>query len=450
MNPEKRQQVMSIIHAALAAVDPAAAIRRSIARLCADGPGASDCLQLHSGPAGCPLRYPLDRYRQIHVIGAGKAGAAMAAALEELLGDRLSSGIVIVKEGYTAPTRSVRLVEASHPVPDRRGLAATRQIMELAAGAGPDDLVIALISGGASALLTAPVDSVTLADLQSTTDALLRCGATINEFNTVRKHLSQVKGGRLGQLVAPATLLTLVISDVVGSPLDIIGSGPTVPDPSTFSAALEVIARYQLEDQIPASVLAHLHQARCETPKPGDPLFDRVHTTIIAGNELAASAAVDRARQLGYHTMLLTTFLQGQAREVGVVMAAIAQEIRHHGRPLTPPACIVAGGETTVTVRGAGRGGRNQELALAAAIHLDGLENAAIIGLATDGTDGPTPAAGAWAGGATVRRATALGLSAARYLADNDAYTFFHRLDDLIVTGPTNNNVNDLALIFVW
>ena len=441
----KRKQVQTIIDATLAAVDPAAALLRHLT-LHGD--------QLHLAPSrasrGAGRHYDLTRYQEITVIGAGKASAPMALAVEQLLGKRIAAGLVLVKHGYTVPTGRVRLIEAGHPVPDRAGLDGAREIIALAQRAGPDDLVIALISGGASALLTAPVPAITLADLQATTGALLRCGATINEINTVRKHLSRVMGGQLARLVAPATLLTLVVSDVVGSPLDIIGSGPTVPDPSTFADALAIVARYSLADQLPPPVLAHLRHGAPETPKPGDPLFERVQTEIIASNELAAAAALDKARELGFNTLLLSTYIEGEARQVGRVVAAIAKELRHHGRPLAPPACIVAGGETTVTVRGSGRGGRNQELALAASIPLDGLENLAIISLATDGTDGPTDAAGAWIDGSTVQRGRALGLSAADYMANNDSYHYLSQLGDLIITGPTNTNVNDIILIFIW
>lgn len=438
-----RDRAMELIDAALAAVEPAAAVRRHLTL-------AGDRLRL----AG--REYDLNRLENVYVIGAGKASGAMAAAVEGLLGDRVSEGIVLVKGGYTAATRRIRLVEAGHPIPDRAGLEGAQEIMALAERAGRGDLVVALISGGGSALLTCPVEGVTLADLRMTTDALLRSGATIKEFNTVRKHLSQVKGGKLARMVAPAPLMSLVVSDVVGSPLDTIASGPTVPDTTTFADALMVLERYGLEDQVPRSVLDYLresasagHDGESETPKPGDPIFDWVCTEIIASNELAASAAVTRAKELGFNALLLSTFIEGEARAVGSVMAGIAREVRQSGRPVAPPACIVAGGETTVTVRGDGQGGRNQELALAAALAIDGLDRTMVVGLATDGTDGPTDAAGAWVDGSTVQRGEALGLSAVGYLANNDAYNYFRQLGDLIVTGPTNTNVNDLILILV-
>ncbi len=436
-NDPQRRDAMAVLHAALAAVDPAAAVRRHLTR-------QGDHLFLDG------RSYRLGDYRRILVLGAGKASGPMAFAVEELLFDRQPQGLVIVKEGYTVPTRCIELVEASHPIPNGFGLAASRRIMALADAADENDLVIVLVSGGASALLVCPVEGVSLQEIQVSTDVLLRAGATISELNAVRKRLSQVKGGRLARLAAPATVLTLVVSDVVGSPLDIIGSGPTVPDRSTYDDALEVVRIHGVHDQLPPAVIDALQGKRSEAPKPGDPAFARVQNAIIASNELAAEAAVRCAEELGYATMLLSTFVQGEAREVGRVIAGIVQEIRHRGRPLTPPACIVSGGETTVTVRGTGRGGRNQELALAAAIALDGQENAAIIGLATDGTDGPTDAAGAWADGTTVRRAALRGLRASDYLANNDSYHFFDSLGDLIVTGPTNTNVNDLTLAFVW
>ncbi len=428
--------VQAIIQSALAAVDPAAAMRRA--------------LQL-DGETLCAgdRNYRLAEYAQIYVIGAGKASGAMAAALEVLLGDRLTAGLVAVKYGYTAPTTRVKLLEAGHPVLDAAGLAATREIMALAGRATAGDLVIALISGGGSALLEAPLDGVSLADLQATTEALLACGATINELNAVRKQLSQVKGGKLAQLVAPAALLTLVVSDVVGSPLEVIASGPTVPDGSTPADALAVLGRYELRGRVPGSVLRTL-EALDASPAGGPaPRFDHAQTLVIASNEQAALAAERKAQKLGLNTLLLSTYLEGEAREVARVMAGIAKEIRHHNRPVAAPACVIAGGETTVTLRGTGRGGRNQELALAAALALDGLEGVAVVCLATDGSDGPTDAAGACATGDTIARGRALGLAAADYLANNDSYAFFAQLGDLIVTGPTNTNVNDLILIIV-
>ncbi|MFL7810831.1 MAG: glycerate kinase, partial [Anaerolineae bacterium] len=279
----------------------------------------------------------------------------------------------------------------------------------------------------------------------------LRCGATINEINAVRKHCSQIKGGQLARAAYPATVIALLLSDVVGNPLDVIASGPTVPDTSTFAEAQAVIDRYQIEDVLPHSIRAHLRDGLegrvAETPKAGDPAFERIRTTVIGSNAIAARAARAEAEAMGYHTLLLSTYIEGEAREVAKVFAAVGKSLVAEGWPLSLPACVIAGGETTVTVRGDGKGGRNQELALAAAIALQGWEGVTLVTLATDGTDGPTDAAGAIVDGETVMRAQALDLPAGDYLSRNDAYTFFDRLNDLIRTGPTNTNVNDLVFV---
>lgn len=440
-NRAQREIALDVLAAALAAVDPTSAVRAALRR-------EGDIL--HVGERS----YDLRRYQRVLCVGGGKAGASMALAVEEVLGDRLAAGAVNVKYGHTAPLRVVQLTEAGHPIPDEAGVRGTRAMIELLRGAGEGDLVIAVISGGGSALIEAPVEGVTLADVQRLTELMLRSGATINEMNAVRKHLSQVKGGRLAALAAPAELITLLLSDVVGSPLDVIASGPTVPDTSTFADAAAVFDRYGLWEQAPTSIVAELRAGlagdRPETPKPGDPLFERTNNLVVASNEQAAAAAVERARAHGLNALLLSTFVEGEAREVAKVLAAIAREERRSGQPLPRPACIVLGGETTVTVRGNGKGGRNQEMALAAAFRLAGLEDVLVVCAATDGTDGPTDAGGAVADGTTIARARALGLDPARALAENDAYPLLAALGDLILTGPTNTNVNDLALVFAF
>lgn len=438
--------VARIMAAALAAVEPGAAVRRSLRR---EGD------RLYAGARG----YDLARYDRAFIVGAGKAGAPMAAAVAELLDDRLAGGVVIVK-GYdepgdpASPDPRVALMAAGHPIPDERGLAGARRMRELLAGLTERDLVIALISGGGSALLTLPVPGVGLADLRALTAALLGCGASINEINTLRKHLDQLKGGGLARTLAPATLITLVLSDVVGSPLDVIASGPTVPDPTSFADAYAVLERYDIAVAAPQAILAHLRAglagAAPETPKPGDLCFARAETIVVGSNAHAAEAAIAAARAEGLNALLLTTYLQGEAREVGRALAAIVRELAAHDRPLARPACIVAGGETTVTLRGAGAGGRNQELALAAALDLDGLVDIALIALATDGGDGPTDAAGAVVTGATLDRARSAGLDPLARLARNDAYPFFAALGDLLRPGPTETNVNDLVLLFAF
>lgn len=444
MNPQifdPRQVAWQTIQAALKAVDPAMAVKNYFA-------GQAEIVAKIKATPG-----------RIIVVGAGKAGAPMAAAVSEIFGDQIAAGQVIVKYGYSLPESQTRhlkfkIVEARHPVPDEAGLMAASEIARLLQSTNENDTVLCLISGGGSALLTLPAVGLQLSDLQATTESLLAAGATINQFNTVRKHLSAVKGGGLARMAAPAALYALVLSDVVGDPLEVIASGPTVPDPTTFADAWAIVEQYQLQTSLPQAVIRHL-QAGCDgdvpdTPKPGAPLFQRVHNAIIGSNRIAAEAAVDAARAAGFKAQLLTTFIEGEAREVGKVMAGLAKGLARDEGPIRRPACLVLGGETTVILKGDGQGGRNQEMALAAAIALEGWSNTLIACLATDGTDGPTDAAGAFADGETVGRARAKGLNAVDFLNRNDAYNFFAALDELIVTGPTNTNVNDLTLILAW
>ena len=404
--------------------------------------------------------YNLGQIRRVLLVGAGKAGAPMAQAAAAILGEHLSQGLVIVKEGYTDQSNQLppyTVIEAGHPVPDERGVQGAQRIRELLGQAQADDLVICLISGGGSALLVSPVEGVSLADLQDLTGALLSCGASINEINTLRKHLEQLKGGGLARLAAPAQVAALALSDVIGDPLEVIASGPTSPDPSTFQEAMDILKRYGLLEKAPSGVLAHLRRglagAASETPKAEDKIFANVHNVIIGSNRQAALAALEMARSVGYNTLLLTTALQGEARQAGRFLAAIAREISISGQPLSKPACLIAGGETTVTLsssaaQGGSLGGRNQELALGAASDLAGLPGVLLVTLATDGGDGPTDAAGAAVTGETLQRARQLGLDPQDFLERNDAYHFFERLGDLLKTGPTNTNVNDLTFIF--
>ncbi|MBI4280532.1 MAG: glycerate kinase [Armatimonadetes bacterium] len=435
-----RRAAGRILSSALQAVDPEAAVLRHLRR-------RGSLLRVGG------RRHDLRTVRRIYVVGAGKAGARMARAAESVLGDRITAGAVVVKHGYTEPLSRVRVVEAGHPLPDEAGVAGAEAVLDLAARADRDDLVLCLVSGGGSALLPAPVVGVTLQDKARVTDLLLRAGATIDELNTVRKHLSRVKGGQLARAAAPAAITSLILSDVVGSPLDVIASGPTVPDPTTYADAVRVLERYGVMDRAGPAVRDHLGRGERgeipETPKPGDSLFAAVENVVVGGNEQAARAAVAEAKAAGFHALLLSTYVQGEAREVGRVLAAVAREIAAADRPLPRPACVVAGGETTVTVRGAGRGGRNQEVALGAALGVAGMAETLVVGFATDGTDGPTDAAGAVADGSTVARAHAVGLNPHRHLAANDSYPFFAALGDLIITGPTNTNVNDLMLVLV-
>ncbi len=450
-----RQHAWHIIRAALRAVDPAIAVQR---HLCLEG----DKLLLHEAPDGEVHVYDLRQFDRVIVVGGGKAATPMAQAIAAILGRRLTHGLVIVKRGYLEHNigpKAIELVEAGHPVPDQAGIDAAQRMVELLQQATARDLVICLISGGASALMTMPAPGISLKDVQTLTRILLACGATIREINAIRKHISQLKGGQLVRWAAPAPVISLILSDVVGDPLDVIASGPTVPDHTTFTDAWSVLERYGIVDQVPQSIVAHIRAGMqgviAETPKPGDPIFARVRNVIVGSNRAAARAAVVAARELGYNTLLLSTFLEGEAREVGKVLAGLAKGVACGETSFPPalalqlPACLVLGGETTVTLRGNGCGGRNQEMALAAAIALDGWSNVLVTCLATDGNDGPTDAAGAFADGGTVQRAAALGLDAADYLMRNDAYAFFAPLGDLLITGPTHTNVNDLTIILV-
>ncbi len=435
-----RTAARRIFDGALAAADPRAAVRRHL-RVEDD--------RLEAGPAAFDLR----RVRQVLVVGAGKASAAMAGAVEEILGDRVTGGLVNVKTGHTAPLRRVQLCQAAHPVPDQAGVDGARRMMELLRGAGEGDLVIACISGGGSALLPLPAAGLGLAEKQEVTRQLLACGATIQEINAVRKHLSAVKGGQFARAAAPAPVLACILSDVIGDPLDAIASGPTAPDPTTFAAALHVLDRYGLRAKVSAAARAHLEAGargeRPETPKPGDPIFARVTNLLVANSAQVVEAAEVAANRLGLRALVLSTTVDGETREVARVHAAIAREVRTFARPVAPPACLISGGETTVTIRGQGQGGRNQEFVLAAALVLEGLPGTVVFSAGTDGTDGPTDAAGAIADGETCARARALGMDPEAHLAANDAYPLFQALGDLVITGPTLTNVMDLRLLLI-
>jgi glycerate 2-kinase len=453
-NSEKtRALAWKIMNAALNAVEPGAAVRRHLHL-------AKGRLRIGESQ-GAERIYDLNEFDRVLVVGGGKAGAPMAAAVNEVLGPRLAGGIVVVKHEHVlddpTATGPIEIVEAGHPVPDEAGLQGAGRIAGLLRNTTNRDLVLCLISGGGSALMTSPIPGISLADLQSLTQVLLGCGATINEINTIRKHISQLKGGQLAQLASPAPVISLILSDVVGDPLEVVASGPTVPDPTTFGEAWSILERYGVLDDVPDSVTSHLsaglNGSASDTPKPSVPVFDGVQNIIVGSNRLAAQAAATESQRLGFDTILLTTFLEGEAREVARAIAGLAKglvrgETTHSSdRALLQPACLILGGETTVTLRGNGKGGRNQEMALAAALSVVDWDDILIAFLATDGTDGPTDAAGAFTDGSTVPRANRLGLDAEMYLAANDSYHFFEKLGDLIITGPTNTNVNDLALI---
>lgn len=437
---ELRTAARGIFAAAVRAVDPAEAIRRHLVR---------DRERLMIGKA----QVDLAAVREIVVVGLGKAGAPMAAAVEEILGPRIARGVVVTKYGHVQPTRAIRIHEAGHPVPDDAGMAGARAALDHVKGLGPEDLVLVLISGGGSALAPAPVDGITLAEKQSLTKALLACGADIREMNTLRKHISRIKGGQLARAAAPARVFTLILSDIVGDPLDAIASGPTVPDPTTYADALGILDKYRIRNEIPASIRTHLEAGAAgripETPKPDDPVFGRVKSVMVASNIQALEAAKAEAHRLGFQAIILSSFIEGETREIARMHAALALEVRSSGHPAKPPVCLITGGETTVTLRGKGKGGRNQEFALAAALDIAGLRDAVVLSAGTDGTDGPTDAAGALADGDTVSRALGLGLKPRAALDGNDAYPFFERLGDLVITGPTRTNVMDVRLVLV-
>ncbi len=420
-----RRQAFAIFRAALRAADPSDAVARHCARR------------------------GLARFRRIYVVGAGKAGASMARAAERALGRRITAGLVNVKYGHGATLRRIELNECGHPLPDERGVAGARRIAEMAQAAQADDLVLCLISGGASALLPLPAPPITLEEKQAVTALLLRSGADIHEMNAVRKHLSLIKGGQLARLAAPARVEALLLSDVIGDDPDVIGSGPMAPDRSTFADAARILDRYGMGGRVPASVSERIAAGARgeipETPKPGDPVFARVRHTIVGSNRLALDAAARHARGLGFRTLVLASEISGETREIARMHGAIAREVVRAARPVKPPACIITGGETTVTLQGDGLGGRNQEFALAAAIEIAGLPHVVVLSAGTDGTDGPTDAAGAIADGETLRRNP----DARRCLDEHNSYPYFEALGDLLITGPTNTNVMDVHILLV-
>jgi glycerate 2-kinase len=441
MKPDLRRDAREIFNAGLEAADPNQAVRRSV-KVNKEG-----ILTVND------RTYELNHYNKILVVGAGKASAPMAAALEELLSSRITEGTITTKYGHGLPLHIITITEAGHPVPDEKGYAGTEHILKLLEMADEHTLVFCLISGGGSALMPLPVPGLTLEDKQKTTQALLDCGATIHEINTIRKHISAVKGGKLAKAAYPCTLVTLILSDVIGDDLDVIASGPTVPDRSTYADCLKIINKYDLIDKVPPVVSAYIERGcsgiEPETPKPGDPIFDKTQSVIIGSAGLSINAAKGKADILGYNTLILSSFIEGETRDVAGVHTAIIREILTSGNPVGKPACIISGGETTVTIHGSGLGGRNMEFVLAAAIEIDGLDDILVLSGGTDGTDGPTDAAGACAEGSTVQRALGQGLSAQEYLRNNDSYHFFEALGDLVKTGPTMTNVMDLRILLV-
>jgi hydroxypyruvate reductase len=441
---------MSLVRAALAAADPWTLVREKLSL-------SEDSIRIvHSG-----LKREL--IQNIYVIGAGKAGAPMAAAVEDAFGDLITDGLVIVKDGYrTVETNRIEIIEAAHPVPDARAATGARRILEMAGRAGDHDLVICLISGGGSALMTLPAGELSLEDVQQTTSALLRSGAPIDDINAVRKHLTLASGGRVAMAAGSSMVVTLIISDVIGDDLSVIASGPTFPDWTTYGNALTVLESRGLLDLVSARVIAHLEAGVAgtiaETPKPGrrhTDIFKHCNIYILGSNRTALDAAAAAATQLGYEELTLDEPVTGEARDAAIKLVDFSRKHADSGRDRDagdqeiPPVCVLAGGETTVTVTGNGLGGRAQEFALAAALAIEGREDTLAFAFGTDGTDGPTDAAGAIADGTTTARARALGLDPERHLRENDAYPFFRELGDLIITGPTGTNVNDIYGVLI-
>ncbi len=394
-------------------------------------------------------RYNLREFRNIYVVGAGKASAGMARSLEEILGERITRGVVVTEYGYQVELERIEVVCGRHPVPDRNGLAGARKVLSLAQSAKEEDLVICLISGGASALLPVPADGITLRDKQLVTDLLVKSGAHIGEINTVRKHLSRIKGGGLARACMPARVLTLIISDVVGRDPSTIGSGPTCPDTTTIDDALRVLEKYSLKEKVPPRVLRFLEEKNHETPKPGEPIFRRVKNLIIADNITALEEIKHTACSMGYRAVIITSLLTGDVRDASGFIASVIKEARESGNPAPPPCCILFGGETTVRVKGRGKGGRCQELSLLLSEKIASLKGVNILCAGTDGIDGVTEYAGAFVSDTTIRRAQTLGLKPQRFLSDNDSYNFFKPLGDLFTTGPTGTNVADVVICLV-
>ena len=397
--------------------------------------------------------FELKEFNRIALVGGGKATAPMAKAMEALLGDMIHTGMINVKYGFTEELNVTQTVEASHPLPDENGVKGTAAIMDFLAKAGDKDLIISLISGGGSALLCQPARGITLSEKQTVTGMLLDCGASIDEINAVRKHISAAKGGQMARAAFPATVINLMLSDVVGDKMDVIASGPFVPDSSTFEDALGILRKYDLKD-VPESIVRRLEDGSrgriADTPKAGDPVFLYVSNIIVGSNMLALEAAQEKAKEFGYNTLILSSLIEGETRDVARVHCAILREICRTGRPMAKSACVISGGETTVTIRGKGLGGRNQEFCLASAIEIAGLPHKMVVlSGGTDGNDGPTDAAGAVVDPHTVERGKSAGLSAIEHLNNNDAYHFFLKTEDLLMTGPTNTNVMDVRLLLI-
>lgn len=442
---EMKRTAKAIFSKALSAVDPSKILKERIRierdRLSIKMQGDSEKI------------FDLKAFHKIVLVGTGKASSSMARAIEELFGDRMTKGVITTKYGHLLPLKQTQTIEAGHPIPDRKGYEGAKKIQRLLKESGPNDLVIFLLSGGGSALLPFPADGIELKEKQEVTQLLLDSGADIKEINTVRKHISWMKGGWVAKWAYPSTVIALILSNVVGDQLDVIGSGPTVPDPSTFEEAWEILKKYGLLNEIAPSIRKHLQSGREgkveETPKPGEAAFEKVSNILIGSNILALREAKKEAESLGFNTLILSSSIEGETREASRFHTALAKEVISSGNPIPRPACILSGGETTVTVKGKGLGGRNQEFVLAGALEISGVEKVVLLSGGTDGTDGPTDASGALADHTTVHRAKTMGLNPKAHLENNDAYPFFQKLGDLLITGPTHTNVMDVRIILV-
>ena len=436
-NREGRRIALNIIEYALKTIDSYETVRKTI---------LIDNERLVVGH----LKYDLSKIRKIYVVGAGKGALRIAEALKDILGNRIKKGIIIEKGTQGRKLRTIKVVDGGHPIPDEAGAEGAKEIVELAKSAREDDLVFVCITGGCSALMPLPVEGISLGDKKRVTDLLLNCGATIEEINAVRKHISAIKGGRLAKYIYPAEIVNLIVIDeVAGLPW-----GPTVPDATTFEDAIRALKKYDLWEKIPDSVRKHLQRGvtnpSLETPKPKDFEGLKIHNVILADNKIACEAAKKKAEELGFNSMILSTVLEGESREAGIVLACIAKEIEERNRPLKPPCVLISGGETTVTIIDeAGEGGRNQELSLASSLKIDGSKNIVITSIGTDGTDGPTDIAGGIVDGYTFGRTREKGIDIFKNLMKHNSSYVFRQLKDAIFTGPTGTNVMDLTLMVV-
>lgn len=437
-----KEDAVKILQTSIQAVDPRVVLKNVVSL-------AQNKLRVQD------LEYDLDAYDNILVIGGGKASGLMAQTMEEILSEKISKGRVNVlqgtKENFT--TKKIILQEGTHPIPNQAGKENTQRILDLVKTTGKNDLVISLISGGGSALLCLPLERISLEHMRKTVKMLMNAGASINELNAVRKHISRIKGGKLAKAAFPADVLSLIISDVVGNPLDVIASGPTVPDSTTFQHAKQVLKRYHLWEKVPCSVSTlfedGINGEVPETPKEKEKIFDHVENLIIANNRQAIKAGKKQAEELGYQTRILSSYIEGEAREVGTVLGAISLEIYRHHCSSNKPIVLLGGGESTVTVTGHGNGGRNQELALSSALKIAGETGITLASIDTDGIDGDSPAAGALINGKTIPRARKKNIQAHKFLENNDSFTFFKKLGGFLFSGPTGTNVNDLICIIL-